>query len=426
MTMTDPELFLRELFDVAVRSALPSSVIQQHLPAPQSLGSGRLLVIGAGKASAAMAKATEDFYDRPLEGLVITRYGHAVACRGVKVVEASHPVPDQAGLEATQDLLKLLQGLTAQDTVLALISGGGSALLTAPVQGLSLSDKQQLTQDLLRSGANIVEMNTVRRHLSQVKGGRLGALCAPARLITLVISDVPGDSLHDIASGPTVGDPSTCEQALEILTRYAIAIPPVIRQQLQQGVLETVKPGDHRLMQSQTHLIASPQMGLEAAADYAQSRGVQVHILSDRLEGEARDVGKILAALSAQVQWKGQPWRAPCLLLSGGETTVTVRGDGQGGRNVEGLLSFGMSLPHSSPVHALFADTDGIDGARPVAGAFWRPGLMAQATHQGIRPQDALHRNDAHTFFEAMGTSLVTGPTHTNINDFRAIWIPGT
>ena len=426
MTMTEPELFLRELFDVAVRSALPSSVIQQHLPPPQSLGSGRLLVIGAGKASAAMAKAAEDFYDRPLEGLVITRYGHAVACRGVKVVEASHPVPDQAGLEATQDLLKRLQGLTAQDTVLALISGGGSALLTAPVPGLSLSDKQQLTQDLLRSGANIVEMNTVRRHLSQVKGGKLGALCAPARLITLVISDVPGDSLHDIASGPTVGDPTTCEQALEILTRYAIAIHPVIRQQLQQGVLETVKPGDHRLVQSQTHLIASPQMGLEAAAAYAQSRGVEAHILSDRLEGEARDVGKILSALSAQVQWKSQPWRAPCVLLSGGETTVTVRGDGQGGRNVEGLLSFGMSLPHSSPVHALFADTDGIDGARPVAGAFWRPGLMEQAAHQGARPQDSLHRNDAHTFFEAMGTSLVTGPTHTNINDFRAIWIPGT
>jgi hydroxypyruvate reductase len=426
MNMSDPELFLRDLFDVAVRSALPSSVIQQHLPDPQSLGSGRLLVIGAGKASAAMAKAAEDFYDRPLEGLVITRYGHAVACRGVKVVEASHPVPDQAGLEATQDLLKQLQGLTAQDTVLALISGGGSALLTAPVQGLSLSDKQQLTQDLLRSGANIVEMNTVRRHLSQVKGGRLGALCAPARLITLVISDVPGDSLHDIASGPTVGDPTTCEQALEILTRYAIAIPPAIRQQLQQGVLETVKPGDHRLVQSQTHLIASPQMGLEAAAAYARSRGVDAHILSDRLEGEARDVGKILSALSAQVQWKGQPWRAPCVLLSGGETTVTVRGDGQGGRNVEGLLSFGMSLPHASPVHALFADTDGIDGARPVAGAFWRPGLMAKATQEGIRLQDALHRNDAHTFFEAMGTSLITGPTHTNINDFRAIWIPGT
>lgn len=420
----NPDQLLKDMFWVAVRSALPQAVLAQHLPAPETLGSGRLLVIGAGKAAAAMAQATEAFYGRPLEGMVITRYGHAVACEGIKVVEASHPVPDEAGLRATREIQAMLNGLSENDTVIALISGGGSALLTQPVEGLSLQDKQRLNADLLASGADITEMNCVRRHLSAIKGGRLGAMCAPAKLYTLVISDVPGDSLHDIASGPTVADPTTCADALCILDRYQIDIPEEIRSRLQEGSLETIKPGDTRLSRTQTRLIASPQMGLEAAAEHARRLGIPTHILSDRIEGEARDVGKVLAALSAQVEWQGQPFPKPCLLISGGETTVTVRGDGVGGRNVEGLLGFGLSLPAQSQIRALFADTDGIDGAREVAGALWGPGLAQSSLPSGRLARDYLDRNDAHNFFAAVNTAFTTGPTHTNINDFRAIWIP--
>lgn len=416
---------LRHLFDVMVASAQPERVLPLHLPCESELGSGRVLVIGAGKASAAMARVVEQHYRRRVEGLVITRYGHAVPCEHVQIVEASHPLPDDAGWRATQDMLNRVSHLTEQDTVIALMSGGGSALLPLPIEGLSLQDKQKIHQALLNSGAGISEINCVRRHLSAIKGGRLAMACFPARVFSYVISDVPADHLHDIASGPTVPDPTTCEQALEILQRYHIAVPEAVTQSLQDGRWESVKPHDARWGNASTTLIASPQMGLEAAALACKQAGIEAHILSDRLEGEARDVGKSLADLAMQVWQSNRPFRAPCMLLSGGETRVTVQGhSGRGGRNVESLLSFGLSLPADAPMHALFADTDGIDGTEEIAGAHWQPGMNLQAMRMGLSGLDALTHHDAHSFFERLGASVITGPTRTNINDFRAVWIP--
>jgi hydroxypyruvate reductase len=394
-----------------------------HLPAPESLSNGRLVVIGAGKASAAMARALEDHWQGPLSGLVVTRYGYAVPCSRVEIVEASHPVPDQAGLQAAERMLSLVDGLSADDLVLCLISGGGSSLLPLPLPGLSLQDKQDINRALLASGATISEMNCVRRHLSGIKGGRLAAACYPARVLTLLISDVPGDDPINIASGPTVADPSTCADALAIVRRYGIDLPPAARQLLDSGAGESIKPGDPRLARTEVRMIATPQMALEAAAKVARAAGFAAHILGDALEGEARDVGKVLAGMALQVAGRGQPFSTPCVLLSGGETTVTVRGTGRGGRNVECLLAMGIALDGQAQVHALAGDTDGVDGQEEIAGALLTPDTLARAWTLGLKPLEMLANNDGHGFFEALGDAVVTGPTLTNVNDFRAILI---
>jgi hydroxypyruvate reductase len=418
-----PQDLLRQMFDAAIASAQPALCLPPHLPAPESLGQGRLVVIGAGKASAAMARALEDHWHGPLSGLVVTRYGYAVPCSRVEIVEASHPVPDEAGLQAAQRMLALVDGLSADDLVLCLISGGGSSLLPLPLPGLSLQDKQDINRALLASGATISEMNCVRRHLSGIKGGRLAAACYPARVLTLLISDVPGDDPINIASGPTVADPSTCTDALAIVRRYGIDLPPAARQLLESSAGESIKPGDPRLARAEVRMIATPQMALEAAAAVARAAGIPAHILGDALEGEARDVGKVLAGMATQVVKHGQPFTAPCVLLSGGETTVTVRGTGRGGRNVECLLAMGIALDGQARVHALAGDTDGVDGQEEIAGALLGPDTLARAWALGIKPLELLANNDGHGFFEALDGSVVTGPTLTNVNDFRAILI---
>lgn len=419
MTM-DPRDLLRRMFDAAVAAVQPAHCVPPHLPAPPK---GRLIVIGAGKASAAMARAVEEHWPGPLYGLVVTRYGHAVACDRIEVVEAAHPVPDAAGLAATARILELARGLTPDDLVLFLISGGGSALLAAPLEGLNLEDEQAVNRALLASGASIGEMNCVRRHLSAVKGGRLAAAFHPARMLTLLMSDVPGDDPADIASGPTVADPTTCADALAILRRYSVGVPPAVTALLESGWGESVKPGDPRLASCETRVIATPLMALEAAADVAREAGLEAHILGDALEGEAREVGKVLAGMASHAARHGQPFSAPCVLLSGGETTVTVRGRGRGGRNVECLLALGVALNGLPGVHALAADTDGADGQEEVAGAFLGPGSLARARDLGLNALGMLEDNDAHAFFEALDDRLVTGPTLTNVNDFRAILI---
>ncbi|MBP2315718.1 glycerate kinase type-2 family protein [Azospirillum soli] len=417
---TDPRALLRRMFDAAVGAAQPALCVPAHLPEPPK---GRLVVIGAGKASAAMARAVEDHWPGGLSGLVVTRYGYKVPCERIEIVEAAHPVPDAAGLEAAKRIQALVQGLTPDDLVLCLISGGGSALLALPLNGLTLEDKQTVNRALLKSGATIAEMNCVRRHLSAVKGGRLAAACHPAKVVTLLLSDVPGDNPMDIASGPTVADPTTCGDALAIIRRYGIDVPAHVLTVLESGQGESVKPDDPRLAGCEARMIATPQMALEAAASVAAEAGYPVHILSDRIEGEARDVGKVLAGLALQVAERGQPFTGPCILLSGGETTVTVRGQGRGGRNVEFLLSLGVALDGHPRIHALAGDTDGVDGLEEIAGAYLGPDSLARAWSQGINPKDRLADNDGHGFFEALGDSVVTGPTLTNVNDFRAILI---
>ena len=420
MTPETPRRLLHKMFSAAIASAQPALCIPPHLPEATR---GRLVVIGAGKASAAMAKAVEDHWLGPLFGLVVTRYGYAVPCRRIEIVEAGHPVPDAAGLAAAQRIRALVGSLDAEDTVLCLISGGGSALLPLPVEGLTLEDKQQVNRALLKSGASISEMNCVRRHLSAIKGGRLAAACHPAKVVTLLLSDVPGDDPCDIASGPTVGDPTTCADALAILRRYAIEVPPGVREVLESSRGESVKPDDPRLAGNEVRMIATPQMALEAAAKIARDTGYAVHILGDDIEGEARDVGRVMAGIARQVARRGQPFTAPCILLSGGETTVTVRGSGRGGRNVEFLLSLGIELDGLAGVHALAVDTDGVDGQEEIAGACLAPDSLARAWALGIKPMDALENNDGHGFFGSLDDSIVTGPTLTNVNDFRAILI---
>jgi hydroxypyruvate reductase len=370
-----------------------------------------------------MAQAVEHIWRGPLSGLVVTRYGYAQPCKHIEIVQAAHPVPDAAGLAAAQRMLDMVHGLSADDTVLCLISGGGSALLPLPLAGITLEDKQALNRALLQSGATISEMNCVRRHLSAIKGGRLAAACFPARVLTLLISDVPGDDPINIASGPTVADPTTCADALDIVRRYGIALPPAVRQVLESGAGESVKPGDARLAKAEVRIIATPQMALEAAAQVAREAGYAAHILGDALEGEARDVGKVLGGIALQVAQHGQPFTAPCVLLSGGETTVTVRGSGNGGRNVECLLAMGLALGSHPRIYALAGDTDGVDGQAEIAGAIIAPDTMARAQTLGMKPQDYLANNDGHGFFSALNDSVVTGPTLTNVNDFRAILI---
>lgn len=422
MNTTETSGLLRRMFDAAIAAAQPALCVPRHLPAAPK---GRLVVIGAGKASASMARAVEDHWPGPLSGLVVTRYGYAVPCQHIEIVEAAHPVPDAAGEAAARRLLRVVEGLTEDDLVLCLISGGGSSLLPLALPGLTLADKQALNRALLASGASITEMNCVRRHLSAIQGGRLAAACAPARVVNLLLSDVPGDDPIDIASGPTVADPTTCADALDILRRYGIDVPPRALELLQGGEGETVKPGDPRLPKIETRFIATPQMALEAAAQVARDAGLTPYILGDAIEGEARDVAKTMAGIALQVARRGQPVKAPCVLLSGGETTVTLRGRGRGGRNVEFLLSLAIALRGEPGIHALAGDTDGVDGQEEIAGAVLTPDTQCRAWAMGIKPRERLDDNDGHGFFEALGDSLVTGPTLTNVNDFRAIVIDG-
>lgn len=432
-SLNDPRALLRHLYDVAVQRALPLHNTAAHLPAPPK---GRTLVLGAGKAGGAMAHAVEALWpqDAPLSGLVVTRYGHTPPrqqglAQRIEVVEAAHPVPDAAGLDAAQRILALPQGLTEDDLVLCLISGGGSSLLTLPCEGLALADKQRINRQLLESGAHIGEMNTVRKHLSRIKGGRLAAACAPARVVTLTISDVPGDDVSVIASGPTVADASTCADALDILRRYGIEVPPAVRAQLENGVLETPKPGDPRLARCETHLIATPQQSLEAAAEAARALGLRVYILSDEIEGESREVGKVHAALARSAALGRSSFEAPCVILSGGETTVTVRPrvegqpKGRGGRAGEFCMGLAQALGGQAKVWALAADTDGIDGVEDNAGVLVTPDTLARAASKGLKLTEHLASNDAYGFFEPLGDLVITGPTHTNVNDFRAIWV---
>lgn len=429
----DPRGFLEHLYRVAVHRALPLHNTAPWLPRPPR---GRTVVLGAGKAGGAMAQAVEALWpeDAPLSGLVVTRYGHtpprpAGLPARIEVVEASHPVPDAAGLAAAGRILQLAQGLTADDLVLCLISGGGSALLTLPGEGLDLEEKQRINRALLASGANIVEMNCVRKHLSRIKGGRLAAACAPAPVVTLTISDVPGDDPSVIASGPTVPDATTCADALAILARYRIEVPAAVQRLLEQGASETPKPGDARFAGHAVHLIATPQQSLEAAAAAARGMGIAAHVLSDEIEGESREVGKVHAALARAVARRGQPFARPCVILSGGETTVTVRPAeagaalGRGGRAGEFCLGLAQALQGQAGVWALAADTDGIDGVEDNAGAFVAPDTLARAQAGGLKVDAALARHDAYGYFAALGDVLVTGPTHTNVNDFRALLV---
>ncbi|MFT7402239.1 MAG: glycerate 2-kinase [Hydrogenophaga sp.] len=431
--LNNPRALLRHLFDIAVQRALPLHNTAAHLPPPPQ---GRTVVLGAGKAGGAMAHAVEALWpaEAPLSGLVVTRYHHTPPRPdGVKprieVVEAAHPVPDAAGLAAAQRILQLAQGLTKDDLVLCLISGGGSSLLTLPCDGLTLQDKQRINHQLLESGANILEMNTVRKHLSRIKGGRLAAVCAPAQVVTITISDVPGDDVSVIASGPTVADASTCAEALEVLHRYGIEVPAAVRALLESGALETPKPGDACFTGHTTHLIATPQQSLDAAADAARALGLNAYVLSDEMEGESREVGKVHAALARSTVLGRSSFQKPCVILSGGETTVTIKPrvqgqpKGRGGRAGEFCMGLAQALNGVPGVWALAADTDGIDGVEDNAGALVVPDTLSRASHQGLKLTDHLARNDAYTFFEALGDLVVSGPTHTNVNDFRAVLI---
>jgi len=420
IVMPSPRELLRAMFDAAIAAAQPARCLPPHLPAAPR---GRTIVIGAGKAAAAMAKAFEDAWPGELSGLVVTRYGYAVPCRRIEIVEAAHPVPDAAGVGAATRIVDLVSGLDADDLVVALISGGGSALLALPAPGVTLEDKQAVNRALLASGATIGEMNCVRRHLSAIKGGRLAARCHPAQVASLLMSDVPGDRPTDIASGPTVADPTTCADALDIVRRYGIALPASVRRVLESGEGETVKPGDARLARADAHMIVTPQLALEAAAGVAREAGVTPAILGDAIEGEARDVGKVMAGIATHVAAHGSPFAPPCVLISGGETTVTVRGDGRGGRNVEFLLSLAIALDGRPGIFALAGDTDGVDGQEEIAGAIVTPDTLARAWKAGVKPVDSLGRNDGHGFFGALGDGVVTGPTLTNVNDFRAILV---
>ncbi len=430
---TQPREFLGHLYRVAVARALPLGNMARFLPPPPK---GRTVVLGAGKAGGAMAHALEALWppQAALSGLVVTRYGHIPARPvgqrpRIEVVEAGHPVPDAAGQQVARRMLALARGLSADDLVVALISGGGSALLSLPAAGLSLQDKQRINQDLLNSGATISEINCVRKHLSAIKGGRLAQACAPASVVSLCISDVPGDDPSIIASGPTVGDATTCAQALSILQRYRLAVPASVIDLLETGGLETPKPDTASFAGHSVHLIATPGQSLAAAAQAARAGGLAAYVLSDEMEGESREVGRVHAALARAVARHGQPFARPCVLLSGGETTVTVRSSepglapGKGGRAGEFCLGLAQALQGQDGVYALAADTDGIDGVEDNAGAWVAPDTIARALSQGMKIDAYLQRNDAYTFFESLGDLLRTGPTFTNVNDFRAVLI---
>ncbi|MES3014785.1 MAG: glycerate kinase [Pseudomonadota bacterium] len=431
---TDPRGFLLALFNAAVAQALPGAGTAAFLPKPPK---GRTLVLGAGKAGGSMAAAVDALWPKgaPMSGLVVTRYDYVPPAYKanpgrIEVVEAAHPVPDDAGRRAAKRIAELTKGLTQDDLVLCLMSGGASSLLAMPADGITLEEKQAINKALLKSGAAIDEMNCVRKHLSAIKGGRLAAMCAPAQVVTLLISDVPGDAPEVIGSGPTVPDSTTCADALRILARFGLELPPAARAGQESGAFETPKPGDALFAGHQVHMIATPQQSLEAAAALARQAGIGVHVLSDEMEGESREVGKVHAAMARYVARQGQPFAKPCVILSGGETTVTVRsngdgprGPGKGGRATEFLLGCAIALQSEPGVHVLACDTDGIDGVEDNAGAIVTPSTLARAVGMGLKAQDFLDRNDAYRFFEPLGDLVAPGPTFTNVNDFRAVLI---
>ena len=423
MPANDRELLLA-MFRAAVEAVSPARCVPPHLPAPPR---GRTVVVGAGKAAAAMAQAVEAHWHGPLSGLVVTRYGHGAPCKSIEVVEAAHPVPDAAGRRAASRILETVRGLAREDLVLCLVSGGGSALLAAPAEGLTLEDKQAVNKALLKSGANITEMNCVRKHLSAIKGGRLAAACAPARVVTLLISDVPGDDPSVIASGPTVPDPTTFADALAVLVKYGITEPRAVLDHLHAARDESPKPGDPRLAQGEVAMLATAQDALRAGAEVARAAGVAPAILGDSIEGEARDVAAVHAGIARQVARYGAQAGSiaapPCVLISGGETTVTVRGNGRGGRNAEFLLALAVALDGHPGIAAIAADTDGIDGSEDNAGALLGPDSVARAAALQISAKQRLAANDGYGFFAALGDLVATGPTRTNVNDFRAILI---
>ena len=416
---------LLRMFQAAIDAASPATCVPPHLPAPPA---GRTVVVGAGKAAASMAQAVEAHWpdDKPLSGLVVTRYGHGAPTRRIEVVEASHPVPDAAGEQAAARILAMVQGLGPDDLVICLISGGGSALLAAPAPGITLEDKRAINRALLKSGAAIGEMNCVRKHLSAIKGGRLAVAAYPTPMLTLTISDVPGDDPSVIASGPTIGDATSSAQAAEILARYGIALPEAVAQHLSGAGSETPKPADPRLSHARQVMVATPRASLEAAAEVARAAGVTPLILGDALEGEAREVARVHAGIARSCAEAGQPAQPPCVLLSGGETTVTVRGAGRGGRNAEFLLALGIALEGRAGISALAGDTDGIDGTEDNAGAVVGPDFLARAAAAGLNPNAYLANNDGYSLFEALGDLVITGPTLTNVNDFRAVLIETT
>lgn len=412
--------FLTHLFQAAVSAVRPEVCLAPHIP---DLPTGRTLVVGVGKASSAMSSALQDLWSGPLSGLVVTRYGHAVSSKHIETVEAAHPVPDIAGYNAASRILTMAKELGHDDLLLCLISGGGSALATLPAGALTLRDKQVVSESLLRSGAAIREINCVRKHLSAIKGGRLAVAASPAKIITLAISDVPGDDVGSIASGPTVADPTSLSDALNVLRKYSIDAPAAVWDHLAQEENETPKPGDPRLARSHATVIATSKMMLEAVALEVGQAGMKPVILGDALEGESRDVALKHAAIVRSVLMDGDPVKPPAVLLSGGETTVTVRGKGRGGRNAEFLLALADELGGAPGVFAIACDTDGIDGTEENAGALILPDTLRRATLSGLDAKVSLADNDSYGFFSTLGDTVITGPTLTNVNDFRAILI---
>ena len=416
--MTDPKSFLTSIFNAAVAAANPEKTIRNHLPAKPR---GRTIVIGAGKGSAQMAAAFEKVWDGPIDGLVVTRYGYGAKCERIEIIEAAHPVPDAAGLEASRRLLEKVRGLTADDLVVALISGGGSALLPSPAPGLTLADEIAVNEALLASGAPIAAMNTIRKHVSTIKGGRLAAAAHPARVVSLVVSDIPGDNPALVASGPTVPDTGSRDDALASIAAYGMKLPASVMAHINSPAADAPRPDDPRFAGNEVHLTASAGVSLEAAAAEAKRQGIEAAILSDAIEGEAREVGGVHAAIAREVATRNRPFAKPVLILSGGETTVTLRAKGKGGRNSEFLLAFAIGIDGIDGIHALAADTDGIDGSENNAGAFADRSTVARMRAAGIDAKAMRAGNNAWTAFNAVGDLFVPGPTGTNVNDLRAI-----
>jgi glycerate 2-kinase len=411
---------LLDLFRAAVAAADPTAALRANLPEKPK---GRTIVIGAGKASAVLAKAFEDAWDAPLTGLVVTRYGYAVPCQRIEIIEAAHPVPDEAGLAAAQRLIETVTGLTEDDLVVALISGGGSALLPAPATGMTLADEQAVNTALLASGAPIGAMNAIRNQVSTIKGGRLAARAAPARVATLVVSDIPGDDPALVASGPTIPIAATREQARQLVAIHNVVLPPAAAAVLASDANIPPPPDDPRFTRNSVRIIASAGLSLRAAADRARALGLEPVVLSDAIEGEAREIGRKHAEIALETAIRNRPLRKPIVILSGGETTVTLRGKGRGGRNSEFLLSLAMAIEGEEGISALAADTDGIDGSEDNAGAFADGTSTARMRTAGADPLAALANNDAWGAFNAVDGLIVTGPTGTNVNDFRAILV---
>ena len=419
----DPRALLIESFHAAVGAADAQKILPPHLPQPPQ---GKTLVVGAGKAAAAMALAVEQHWPSaaPLDGLVITRYRHGLLTNRIKVIEASHPVPDESGEKAAQEILRRTKTLEANDLLLALVSGGGSSLLSLPVEGIGMDELKATTKELLRCGAPIQDMNTVRKHISSIQGGRLAAACK-ARVLALIISDVTGDDPTHIGSGPCAPDPSTYQDAEDIIARYGVRAPASVVAHLERGargeITETPKPGDKLFGRVENRVIATAQGSLQAAAAYFRARGITPAVLGDSVTGEAGEVAKVYAALARQIRGQGEPFKPPLALISGGECTVTVRGEGRGGRCSEFLLSLALELGGMPDIHALACDTDGIDGSEDNAGAVLAPDSLARAAQAGISAKKLLANNDGYSFFEVLNDLVVTGPTRTNVNDYRAI-----